>query len=195
MENFALGCLASERLRLRPLSVGDAADNVRWRNDPEVAHWATAGQLRPVPAHALERWFAEKLPELDPRYTALFGIDLADGRHIGKADYRDVDTVVRSATVGIVIGEKDLWGQGYGAEALGLLADYLFDRLDLRRLQLDTWSGNERAVRCFSRVGFREEGRLREAVRGPGGYFDSVIMGLLHSEWRRDRAGGVGNRE
>lgn len=60
---------------------------------------------------------------------------------------------------------------------------HLFAHLNLRRIQLDTWSGNERAVRAFTRLGFREEGRLREAVHGPDGYFDSVIMGLLRAEW------------
>jgi len=83
-------------------------------------------------------------------------------------DYRDVDSIARSATVGITIGEKELWGQGYGTEALGLLVAFLFDYLNLRRVQLDTWSGNERAMRSFAKLGFREEGRLRQAVRGPG---------------------------
>ncbi|MHB8245107.1 MAG: GNAT family N-acetyltransferase [Acidimicrobiales bacterium] len=88
----------------------------------------------------------------------------------------DVDTVVRSATAGITIGEKDLRGQGYGLEALGLLIGHLFGRLNLRRIQLDTWSGNERAIGAFRRLGFQVEARLRDAVRGPDRYYDSVIV-------------------
>jgi RimJ/RimL family protein N-acetyltransferase len=180
--------LASPRVRLRPHVTSDAADHVRWRNDAEVAFWATAGDIRfwPVAAASVDRWFSDKMPHLDPRSDGVFAIDLLDGRHIGMVDYRDVDVVAQSATVGITIGEKDLWGQGYGSEALGLLVDYLFDHLNLHRVQLDTWSGNERAIRSFARVGFREEGRLREAIWGPGRYFDTVMMGLLRSEWRQD---------
>jgi RimJ/RimL family protein N-acetyltransferase len=177
--------LASERVRLRSHLASDAADHVRWRNDAEVAFWATAGDIRfwPVAEAAVDRWFVDKLPGLDPRTDGVFAVDLLDGRHIGMADYRDVDAVARSATVGITIGEKDLWGQGYGSEALSLLVGYLFDHHNLHRVQLDTWSGNERAMRSFARIGFTEEGRLREAVWGPGRYFDSVVMGILRSEW------------
>jgi RimJ/RimL family protein N-acetyltransferase len=169
----------------------DAADHIRWRNDAEVAFWATAGDIRfwPVAAAAVDRWFRDKLPELDPRFDGVFAVDLRDGRHIGMVDYREVNAVARSATVGITIGEKDLWGQGYGSEALGLLVGFLFDHLHLHRVQLDTWSGNERAMRSFLRLGFREEGRLREAVWGSGRYFDAVVMGLLRSDWAPGPAG------
>lgn len=191
METFQSHPLSSDRVRLRPHIASDAADHVRWRNDAEVAYWATAADVRfwPVAAAAVDRWFSEKLPVIDSRSDGVFAVDLLEGRHIGMVDYRDVDAVTRSATVGITIGEKDLWGQGYGSEALRVLVGYLFDHLNLHRVQLDTWSGNERAMRSFARVGFREEGRLREAVWGPGRYFDAVIMGLLRSEWQSSRPG------
>lgn len=187
MDNFRGDSLASNRVRLRPHVASDAADHVRWRNDAEVALWATAGDIRfwLVTAGSVDRWFADKLPEMDPTSDGVFAIDLLDGRHIGMADYRNVDSVARSATVGITIGEKDVWGQGYGSEALRLLVGHLFDHLNLHRVQLDTWSGNARAMRAFARIGFKEEGRLREAVWGPGRYFDSVVMGLLRSEWEQ----------
>jgi RimJ/RimL family protein N-acetyltransferase len=185
MDSQPSDLLATERVRLRPISPADAADHNRWRNDPEVAYWATAADpnFGPVAAAMVER-FTESHLSLDPRVAGVLAIWLADGRHIGMVDYRDLDTVVRSATVGITIGEKDTWGQGYGTEALGLLVQHLFGPLNLRRIQLDTWSGNERAIRAFARLGFQEEGRLREAVRGPDGYYDSVLMGLLRRDWR-----------
>jgi RimJ/RimL family protein N-acetyltransferase len=185
VDTFDNDRLASERVRLRPHVASDAADHVRWRNDAEVAFWATAGDIRfwPVAASTVARWFNDDLPAMDPQRDGVFAVDLLDGSHIGMVDYRDVDTVARSATIGITIGEKNLWGQGYGTEALRLLIGYLFNHLNLHRVQLDTWSGNERALRSFARVGFRQEGRLREAVWGPGCYFDKVVMGLLRSDW------------
>ena len=185
MESFEGDRLVSDRVRLRPHVASDAPDHVRWRNDAEVAFWATANDIRfwPVAAAAVDHWFSNRLPEMDPASDGVYAVDLRDGRHIGMVDYRDVNSVARSATVGITIGEKDLWGQGYGSEALRLLIHYLFDHLNLHRVQSDTWSGNERAMRSFARIGFREEGRLRDAVWGPGRYFDSVVMGLLRAEW------------
>ena len=185
MESYEGDTLTSDRVRLRSHVASDAADHVRWRNDAEVAFWATAGDARfwPVAAAAVDRWFSDKLPELDPACDGVYAVDLIEGRHIGMVDYRDVDSIAHSATVGITIGEKDLWGQGYGSEALRVLVRYLFDHLNLHRVQLDTWSGNERAIRSFTSLGFREEGRLRDAVWGRGRYFDSVVMGVLRSEW------------
>jgi RimJ/RimL family protein N-acetyltransferase len=185
VESFGGDSLASDRVRLRTHVASDAADHVRWRNDAEVAFWAMAGDVRfwPVAAATVDRWFSEKLPTMDPATDGVYAVDLLDGRHIGMVDYRDVDSIARSATVGITIGEKDVWGQGYGSEALRLLVGHLFDHLNLHRVQLDTWSGNERAIRSFVGLGFREEGRLREAVWGRGRYFDSILMGLLRSEW------------
>jgi RimJ/RimL family protein N-acetyltransferase len=183
--------LTGERLRLRPLSPNDVEDHLRWRNDPEVRYWATASDpyFGPVSRQVLERAFTDTMLMLDPRSAGIFAVDLVDGRHIGMVDYRDLDPVARSATVGITIGEKDLWSQGHGTEALSLLIQHLFDTLNLRRVQLDTWSGNERAVRAFTKLGFREEGRLREAVRGPGGYRDRIVMGLLRRDWSPNQAG------
>jgi RimJ/RimL family protein N-acetyltransferase len=89
--------LASERVRLRPLWTSDVADHVRWRNDAEVAYWATAGDVNYSPASpaAVERWFAEKLPTLDLRTGGILAVDLTNGRHIGMVDYRAVDSVAR----------------------------------------------------------------------------------------------------
>ena len=69
VETFEGDRLASDRVRLRPHLGSDAADHVRWRNDAEVAYWATAGDVRfwPVAAAAVERWFIDKLPEMNPR--------------------------------------------------------------------------------------------------------------------------------
>jgi RimJ/RimL family protein N-acetyltransferase len=177
--------LTGNRVRLRPLALTDLEDHLRWRNDQEVRYWATAGDphFGPVTREALERAFSQTMLILDPKTDAVLSIELLEGRHIGMVDYRDLDPRTRSATVGITIGEKDLWGRGYGPEALSLLIRHLFDTLNLRRVQLDTWSGNERAIQSFARLGFREEGRWREAVRAPGGYFDRVFMGLLRRDW------------
>ncbi|MFF4354234.1 GNAT family N-acetyltransferase [Streptomyces sp. NPDC001530] len=123
----------------------------------------------------------------DPRLQATFTVDdLADGRAIGMADYRDLDPFAGRATVGITIGERDRWGGGYGSEALRLLLGHLFGPLRLRRIELDTWSGNERALRTFRAAGFVEEGRRRSSVRVGDEWHDTVLFGLLNEEWTPD---------
>ena len=75
------------------------------------------------------------------------------------------------------------WGKGYGKDALRVLAQYLFQAMNLHRIQLDTWDENNRALRAFEGLGFQVEGRLRQAVFVRGKYHDSIVMGLLRDEW------------
>ncbi|MCX4731953.1 GNAT family N-acetyltransferase [Streptomyces sp. NBC_01363] len=65
---------------------------------------------------------------------------------------------------------------------------HLFGAFGLHRIELDTWSGNERAVRAFVKAGFREEGRRRGAVLVAGRRYDTVLFGTVREEW----PGGAG---
>ncbi|GAA3009141.1 GNAT family protein [Kitasatospora albolonga] len=177
-------------VRLRAPRAEDVDAHVRWRNDPEVVHWATGGDphFGPITRESMERFHDARLRQ-DPRVEATFTVeDLAAGRVIGSIGYRDLDPFAGRATVGILIGERDRWGGGYGSEALNLLLGHLFGSCRLRRVELDTWSGNERAVRAFRKAGFVEEGRRRESVRVGERWYDSVLFGLLDHEWAAHRA-------
>ncbi|MET8613615.1 GNAT family N-acetyltransferase [Streptomyces misionensis] len=172
-------------VRLRALRSEDAAHHVRWRNDPEVVRWAAAGDpcFGPVTAEAIALGF-ETMLRLNPRESAVFTVEeLAGGRVIGMADYRDLDPHAGVATLGVTIGEREFWGRGHGSDTLRLLVTHLFGAYGLRRLELDTWSGNERAVRAFCRLGFHEEGRRRSAVLVEGERYDRVLFGMLREEW------------
>ncbi|MCW5254216.1 MULTISPECIES: GNAT family N-acetyltransferase [unclassified Streptomyces] len=172
-------------VRLRALRPEDAGHHLRWRNDPEVVHWAAAGDplFGPVTAEAVALAF-EGMLRLVPRESAVFTVeDLASGAVIGMADYRDLDPWAGVATLGVTVGEREFWGAGHGRDALRLLVDHLFGAYGLARLELDTWSGNERAVRAFTGLGFREEGRRRSAVLVRGERHDRVLFGMLREEW------------
>lgn len=58
-----------------------------------------------------------------------------------------MDLVAGTAVLGIMIGDKSYWGHGYGTDAVRTLCCFLFDRFRLRRSQLDTWAGNEWAIK------------------------------------------------
>ncbi|MFJ9831687.1 GNAT family N-acetyltransferase [Streptomyces sp. NPDC101169] len=179
---------------LRALHSDDAEQHLRWRNDPEVARWATASDpsFGPVTAEAIGLGF-ETMLRLDPRESAVFTVeDLASGSVIGMTDYRDLDPYAGVATLGVTIGERGFWGRGHGSDALRLLVDRLFGAYCLNRLELDTWSGNERAVRAFTKLGFREEGRRRSSVLLDGKRYDSVLFGMLREEWAKP-CDGVGD--
>ncbi|MFG2716472.1 GNAT family N-acetyltransferase [Streptomyces goshikiensis] len=185
VETYDLSVIEGKLVRLRALRAQDAGHHVRWRNDPEVVHWAAGGNpcFGPVTAEAVELGF-ETMLRLNPKESAVFTVeDLADGTVIGMVDYRDLDPLAGLATVGVTIGERDRWGCGHGSDALRLLVGHLFGIFGLHRIELDTWSGNERAVRAFTKAGFREEGRRRSTVLVAGKRYDTVLFGMLREEW------------
>ncbi|EHA1126897.1 GNAT family N-acetyltransferase [Vibrio vulnificus] len=85
---------------------------------------------------------------------------------------------------GIVIYDKDYWGQGIAAIALPLWITYLFENKEIERVGLTTWSGNPRMMFLAIKLGFQQEARLRKVRYYKGEYYDSVKYGLLRSEWQ-----------
>ena len=87
-----------------------------------------------------------------------------------------------TAEVGIAIWEPEERSKGYGQEALFLLSFYAFEVLRLHRLQLHILSFNKRAIKAYTKVGYKEIGRLREADFIYGKFHDMVLMDLLEHE-------------
>ena len=86
--------------------------------------------------------------------------------------------------LGMVIGEKEYWGQGYGQEAVKLLVDYGFNLLNLNSIMLGAFEFNARALRCYERAGFKVIGRRRQARIIGGRKYDAVLMDILAEEFR-----------
>lgn len=108
---------------------------------------------------------------------------LEDRRLIGFAALHGIEWNNGTATLSIGIGNPLDRGKGYGAEALHLLLQYAFLELNLHRVGLDVISYNEPAISAYVRAGFREEGRVREAIYREGKRYDRIYMGLLKREW------------
>jgi len=90
----------------------------------------------------------------------------------------------RVGTCGIFVGDKKEQGKGYGTEAMKLLLEYGFNTLNLNRLDLKVNDFNLRAIKCYQRLGFVEEGRMRQSCFRNGEYHDQIIMSILRSEWK-----------
>ena len=141
----------------------------------------------PAPLAAWEKEFDKHLEDQDP---ADFVIEV-EGKVIGETGlHRWRNRRAGVASLGIAIHDPDYIGKGYGREALELLLDWSFRIQNYRRIWLDTLATNERAIRCYTACGFREEGRLRQHEYVDGEYVDIVAMGILREEWDARRADG-----
>jgi RimJ/RimL family protein N-acetyltransferase len=103
---------------------------------------------------------------------------------IGNCGMHNIDWRLRSAEVGIFIGEKVHWDQGYGTEAMRVLLDHSFNTLNLNRIALQVYEDNPRAVRAYEKAGFIHEGRERQGMYKNGHYVDIIWMSVLRPEWR-----------
>ncbi|KAJ8117426.1 hypothetical protein OPT61_g1364 [Boeremia exigua] len=74
-------------------------------------------------------------------------------------------------------------GQGYGREAIEWALDYSFRRSGLHRVRIRAFEWNEGAVRLYNKIGFKMEGREREALWHEGRWWDGVEFSMLEGEW------------
>lgn len=167
-----------EAVYLRPFDVADAENLTAWIND-----WRVAQNLQfrwPMSVHQEEDFLASMYTS---KTDMVVGICLKeDNRLIGGTGLHQIDPVNRRAVFGIFIGDPDEWGKGYGTDATRVMIAVAWDRLNLRRLELDVHAYNPAARRVYEKLGFQVEGVRREHTHFQGRYHDTYLMGLLRGE-------------
>lgn len=111
-------------------------------------------------------------------------VNIENDKLIGNCSLMNINYQNRIGTVGIFIGDENNRSNGYGTEALKLLLDYGFNYLNLNNIMLTVKSFNERAIKCYEKVGFKEFGRRRESYFLNGKYYDDIHMDILVSEFK-----------
>jgi RimJ/RimL family protein N-acetyltransferase len=152
-----------------------------WRNDLDVMK--TTNPSLDLYTFTETRNFVETVI-LNSISSKSYIIEERDGNiPIGITSLINIDTKNRNAECIIDIGEKEYWGKGYGTEALKLLLDYAFLELNLHRISLRVFSHNERAIHIYNKIGFVQEGVVRESLYRSGKWHDTIIMGILKREY------------
>jgi RimJ/RimL family protein N-acetyltransferase len=169
-DKVALGPLRRE---LMPLYV-------RWANDFEVTRTLGIG-MRPLTLEAEESWYERATKEENAAHFSIY--ERSTMRPIGNASLMSIDATQRTAEFGILIGEKDCWGRGYGTETARLILDYGFTARSLNLIYLRAYSFNERGLRAYARAGFKPAGRLRQAHWLAGRPYDLILMDCLAGEF------------
>ena len=164
-----------EPVVLTELRDDDSEVLFRWINDRELV--LLSGAFEPVARAAHDAWFASVRTRSDTLIRAIRRDD--GGELIGTCQLHAIDRTHGSAELRIRIGERTAWGSGHGTAALRLLLAEGFGALRLHRIWLQVLASNERARRAYRRVGFREEGVLRDGARIEGRYEDLVLMAIL----------------
>ena len=151
------------------------------KNDPEVA--ALLGGFSTGYAHEdIRQWIEAHRTRIDEVLWVIAADD--DDRCLGHVGLYRIDHRIRAAEFAIMLGDRSVWGRGIGRRCTGFAIQYGFLELNLNRISLQVLATNERALHLYTSLGFREEGRLREAQFKGGDYIDVIQMSLLRAEYR-----------
>jgi [ribosomal protein S5]-alanine N-acetyltransferase len=156
-----------------------------WLRDREVMRYIGRDEyLRPFEFSMVEDYVRSLWANPLCAFWAVHALD--DGTFIGtfKTHYGDATgEATRSADIGIMIGERSRWGKGYATDAAGSGCRHAFETLGARKLTAGANASNGAVVAAFRRIGFVEEGRLREKLLVDRQYHDHVLMGCFRHEF------------
>lgn len=164
----------------------------QWRNDPELRKYFR--EYKDITKDRQEIWYKEKGNNTNPShvYFQIMGLPepkptypenqmIASRYLIGCTGLHYIDFRARSAEFGIFLGADR--GTGRGKEALSMLCRYGFEELNLHRIWAEVYEGNE-SIHLYHKLGFKDEGLLRDAYFHNGKYGNSIMMSLLEDEWK-----------
>lgn len=170
----------TDRIKLRKVIESDAEIYNRWRNDIEVMY-STSPELDQFTLEDTKQFIGFITGSKNSKsYMIETKKEL---RTVGIVSLIDINHKDRSAECIIDIGEKDAWGQGIGRDAFSLIMNYAFNELNFHRLTLRVFSFNKRAISLYEKLGFKEEGIMREAFYRSGTWHDIHVMGILKKDY------------
>jgi diamine N-acetyltransferase len=177
-ENVSLGPLRSDLIPLYTV----------WRNDFSTAK-ALDKLPRPIAQEERAAWFEKAIVDSSSVQFTIY--ERPDLRPIGLGNLHDLDLQHGTAELGIIIGEDDARGKGYGTEATRLLLDYAFTAVGLHNVMLRVYAFNAAGIRAYEKAGFQVIGRRRESHLMAGRRWDEIFMECLANDFQSPLLGKI----
>ena len=154
----------------------------RWINDLGTTRTLDLPPY-PMTMEKEQAWYDQQsLAENDVPFTIY---ERETSRPIGNTGLHEIDYRNRTATFGIIIGEPECRGKGYGTETTRLMLDYAFTVLGLHNVMLIVFEFNAAGIKAYQKAGFKEYGRRRECRLMGGELWDEIHMDCLSTEFER----------
>lgn len=171
------------RVRLRPVEENDVDDILRWVNDKDIIGNLATFAGKPLTRDDELAWVRKVRTSTDERVFTV--LEAQSGRYLGQVGLHQIFWRSRVGRAAAIISSRDDMGKGYGSAAIASLLDIAFGELELHKVWLMVFEKNTRSRRTWGRLGFLEEGLLRDEYFHEGAWHHMVRMGLLEQEWRR----------
>jgi len=175
--------IAGERVALGPMGRDQIPVYHRWLNNFDTLRSQGEPARMPDTLDSVTRWYESYV--LSRNDVAWFTIyEQTTKQPVGWTELKDIDAHHGTAEFAIMIGEPEARGKGYGTEVARLMLEYGFNSLGLLNIHLYYFSFNVAALTAYTRAGFREYGRRREAHRSGQERWDVVFMDCLAADFR-----------
>ena len=183
--------ITTARLVLREFVIDDWPDVLAYQRDPRYLRFYPWEERTEEEVREFVQMFLDQQVER-PRRKFQLAITLPEGgRLIGNCGIRRKPENDWEADIGYELA-PEYWGRGYATEAAQAMVEFGFRELGLHRISSWCIAENSASVRVLERVGLRPEGRLRENEYFKGRWWDSLLYGLLESEWSASTSGQDG---
>ncbi len=170
------------KVYLRELTINDVEDRYQWCLDKEVIkHLNMPEKYPPFSKEETERWIKMCMTKTNGYEQK--AIITKEGKHIGWIDLKNIDKLNKHAELGIAIGDKNYWGKGYGLSAMTMMLLWGFHELNLNKIWLRVEVDNVKAIKSYKRVGYVEEGILRQDRLRNGEFVDRLRLSILKQEF------------
>ena len=169
--------LIGKKCYLAPMRIEDAEKYAVWANDQEVSEYLNFASSS-ISLEA-ERIILDRISK-EHNYAI---VDSETDELIGSMGLMSINHINRTAELGIFIGNKAYWSKGYGTEAMCLLINYAYQKLNLHNIILNVYSYNERAIKAYEKVGFKKIGARRGALIRNRKMHDIILMDIIPEDF------------
>jgi len=143
-----------EKTSLRSIKATDFSKIIKWQENQHLNQYI--GNKLPTSIQECEvRYLKSHL------FNRIFGIEDENGNLIGEIEIDHIKWKDKEAELFLYIGEQDLWGKGYGGDALTAFLNYIFNDKNFNYIYLRVYEHNTRAIKCYEKCGFKKRGILR----------------------------------
>jgi RimJ/RimL family protein N-acetyltransferase len=174
--------LIGKKITLKPLKVEDAKFTLELRYDID-ANKALIGYPYPVNLENEKQW-VENLYTKGSRESIYYAIEENSSKDFaGYLSLQKINYINRNGDFGIIL-LKRFRGKGYSTDAMKLFFSYIFEQINLRKIKLEVLKENNKAIKIYKDIGFKEEGIFKEHIYQDGKYKDLVLMSLFSTDFK-----------
>jgi RimJ/RimL family protein N-acetyltransferase len=176
----------TRHFQLKPVTVEHLESISNWYQDIDELALIESNLPLPINSQSLENLWQRDLEQKNPRTSYLYVICNEKHEPVGFTGLQDINYTYGSGVVFIFV-QKDSRRYGLALRSIALILDLAYDQLRLHRVSTYVHCENSPSMSLIRRIGFTDEGRMREACFANGKYCDVDIVSMLAREWQECR--------